>query len=47
MVLIIVNQLKTKTNYNKKIKEIEKPDHNKHITTLEFNKLTTEILMMH
>ena len=43
-----VSSLVTKTDYNPKINEIEKKisdnDHDKYITTSEFNKLTTEIL---
>ena len=41
--LILVIQLK-EADYNTKIEDIEKkiPDHDKYITTLEFNKLRTE-----
>ena len=41
-----VSNLVTKTDYNTKVSEIEKKvsdrNHDKHMTTPEFNKLTTE-----
>ena len=46
ILLIIVIQLKKKTDYSTKINEIEKKitdhDHDKYITTQEFNKLTAD-----
>ena len=46
ILLIIVIQLKKTTDYSTKINEIEKKitdhDHDKYITTQEFNKLTSD-----
>ena len=47
--LVIQSKKKKKTDYDTKIREIEKKvtdhDHDKYITTPEFNKLTAVILL--